>query len=413
MVSKGYRVLINDGMEFEGAEIFEKHGIEYVNEHLKGDRLLNTVGEFDALLVRSKTKVTKEVIEAGARGILRMIGRGGVGTDNIDKATAKKYGIVVKAAPNGVTNSTAEHAISLMFSVARKIPQAHYALKNGVWRKKEFEGMELEGKTLGVFGCGRIGQRVAEKGRALGMEVIGHDVNMDYARRKFPDSMIRYTSKEDVLAKSDIISLHTGGKELVIGREEFAIMKPGAILINASRGENVDEVALYEALADGRVRGAGLDTYVGEPKDEGQQITESMKRFAGLENVVLSPHLGASTIEGQRKTSFELARITTDYLLNANYGGSVNTRKPSQEGKPCYIVWAFHRDTPGMFGKITQVLGNYGINIRAVESEEVDGDGDVVTNVIVHQRLDQDTLDELKGIDGVKRVLFTDPKRQN
>jgi len=404
-------VLINDGMDKEGLELFQREGISYVNEYREGANLLETIGNFDAILVRSKTKVTREIIEAGCKGKLRMIGRGGVGVDNIDVNAANEYGLVVKFAPNGVTNSTAEQAIALMFSVARKIPQSHLALKSGIWRKKAFEGIEIEGKTFGVIGCGRIGQAAASKARSLGMNILGYDANQASVEEKFPDSMIEYSSIENVLQKSDVVSLHVGGKNVIIGKKELEIMKAGAILINASRGNNVDENVLYDALSSGKLYGAGLDTYVNEPKKEGQEITDPMKKLASLENVVLTSHLGASTKEGQRKTSIELARVTADYLLRGDYSNSVNTIKPSEENKKGYLICVYHSDVPGMFGQMTGVLGKNNINIRDVKSEQVLGDGKVITNYVVHQPVDDVVLGQIRAISGVNRVLFTNPEK--
>lgn len=406
-----YKVLINDGIDKEGLAMFKRASIEAVNEYYDNKDLIEIIGSFDALLVRSKTKVTRDIIEAGVNnnGVLRMIGRGGVGVDNIDISAANDYGLVVKFAPNGVTNSTSEQAIALMFSVARKIPQSHLTLKNNIWRKKGFEGIELEGKVLGIIGCGRIGQAVAQKARALGMSVNGYDSYWDSVKEKFPDSVIQYNPKEIVLKESDIISLHTGGKDIVIGAYELDLMKPSAILINASRGNNVDENALYNTLLEKRIYGAGLDTYSKEPKKEGEEITEDMKKLASLENIVMTSHLGASTSEGQKKTSIELARVTIDYLLNGDYKNSVNTLKPSREGKPVYTLCVYHDDTPNMFAQMTNVLGRNGINIRDVPSEQIDNLKSVVTNYIIHQPIDETIIKEIYKIRGVKRVLFTDP----
>lgn len=402
-----FNVLINDGMDVKGLQIFTEERIDYVDEHLEGQKLLGAIPAFDAFLVRSKTSVTKEIIEAGARGKLRIIGRGGVGYDNIDKSAADQCGIVVKNAPNGVTNSTAEHAIALMFNVARKIPHSHAALSGGVWRKKQFEGIELEGKTLGIIGCGRIGQSVAVKARALGMNVVGYDTALDWVREQFPDSMVKYMDKEAVLKESDVVSLHTGGKVMIIGEEELAIMKPSTILINASRGANVDEHSLYLALIGGKLYGAGLDTYDGEPKRDGDSTTDSMKRLANLENVVLTSHLGASTREGQRKTSIELARVTADYLKNADYKNSCNTVMPSEEEKAGNTVCIFHDDVPGMFAQMAALFGRSGVNIRAVRSEVAPPVNKAITNYIVQQQVGESVLGELRGIQGVYRVLYT------
>jgi len=296
--------------------------------------------------------------------------------------------------------------MGLLFSVARKIPQSYSSLKNGIWKKKEYEGVELEGKTMGIIGCGRIGQKVAEKARALGMDVIGYDAMIDNVVENFPDSNIKYMPlKDTVLINSDVISLHSGGKEVIIGERELSLMKPTAILINASRGNNVDEVALYNSLSNKKLYGVGLDTYVSEPKKEGQEITESMKKLSSLENVVMAPHLGASTKEGQRKTSIELARVTADYFLYGDYRNSVNTVKPSEEKIPSYTVCIYHKDVPGMFGQMTKILADNKINIREINSEQVVGDGKAITNILIQNPPQSSTLDALKGISGVERVL--------
>ncbi|HRZ85273.1 MAG TPA: NAD(P)-dependent oxidoreductase [Candidatus Paceibacterota bacterium] len=402
-----YKVLINDGMDKEGLNIFEKENIQYINEYREGNNLLETIGEFDAFLVRSKTKVTKEIIEAGTNGKLRIIGRGGVGVDNIDVKSASEHGIVVKFAPNRVTNATAEHTIGLLFSIARKIPQSDFSLKSGFWKKKSLSGIELEGKTLGLIGCGRIGQRVAEKARALGMNVIGYDSNISYLKENFPDSVIEYTDLDNLLTESNVISLHTGGKQQIIGENELSKMKENAILINASRGNNVNEEALYKALSSKKLYGAAIDSYKNEPKNEDQETTESMKKLATLENVVMTSHLGASTNEGQRKTSIELARVTADYLLNGSYSNSVNTIKPSEELSSIYTICIYHKDIPGMFGQMTQILGNNGINIRDMKSEQIAENGKVITNCLVHQQVNEETLRRLRSIIGVQRVLFS------
>lgn len=405
-----YKILINDGMDKEGLELFARERRFVVtNEHYDNAPLLETIMKFDAFLVRSSTIVTRGIIEEGAKGKLRLIGRGGVGVDNIDCAAAKEHGIIVKTAPNGVTNSTAEHTLFLAGAVARRISSSNFALRSGVWRKKPFQGIELAGKTWGIIGCGRIGQTLAVKARGLGMETIGFDVDFDYVKESFPDSVIEYRTKEEVLGSSDILSLHTGGVDLVIGAPELAMMKPSAILINASRGPNLDEEALYNALIQEKLYGAGLDTYRNEPEKEIKPTTPSMRKLVGLANVVMTPHLGASTKEGQRKTSVELARVTMDFFLEGKFTNSVNTVRPSLEEKLCYTLCIYHDDCPNMFGQMSHVLGSNGVNIRDNPSEIIGDNSRVVTNYIVHQAIDNTILEELRGIPGVHRVLFTDP----
>ena len=212
------KVLLNDGLEKEGLKLFQDAGIETDTQKRDQNKLIADVGQFDALIVRSATKVTREVIEAGAKGKLKIIGRAGVGYDNIDVEAASENGIVVKSAPYGSTNAVAELTIGLMLAISRNTPQAHHSLKNGVWKKGKFKGTELSYKTLGILGCGRIGQRLAEIARrGFDMEVIGYDI------KPCLESGIKFMTKQEVLAKADYVSIHTGGKEVVIGEKELSL----------------------------------------------------------------------------------------------------------------------------------------------------------------------------------------------
>lgn len=225
------KVLLNDGLEKEGLQLLQNAGVETDTHKRDTEKLVTDIGAFDALIVRSATKVTRQVIEAGAKGKLKIIGRAGVGFDNIDVAAASEYGIVVKSAPYGSTNAVAELTIGLMLAISRKTPQAHLSLKGGVWKKAKLKGNEMSYKTLGILGCGRIGQKLAEIAhRGFEMEVIGFDIKPCF------ESGIKFMTKEEVLSKADYVSVHTpGGKEAVIGEKELAIMKPTAYLVNTSR----------------------------------------------------------------------------------------------------------------------------------------------------------------------------------
>ena len=237
------KVLLNDGLEKEGVQLFQKAGLETDTKRRDLKALIAEIADFDALVVRSTTKVTREIIEAGAKGKLKIVGRSGVGYDNIDVEAASEFGVVVKSAPYGSTNAVAELTMGLILSASRNISQAHQALKCGVWSKEKLKGRELAYKTLGLLGCGRIGQKVAQLAhRGFDMEVIGYDI------RPCPDSGIKFVTKEEVLKKADYVSIHTGGKDCLIGEKELALMKPTAYVINTSRGANIDEDALYEAL---------------------------------------------------------------------------------------------------------------------------------------------------------------------
>jgi D-3-phosphoglycerate dehydrogenase / 2-oxoglutarate reductase len=299
------KVLLNDGLHEEGLRVFENAGIAIDTKKRGPGSLVREIGEFDALVVRSATNVTRDVIEAGVKGNLKIVGRAGIGYDNIDTVAASQNGVVVKNAPWSNINSTAELALTLMLNGSRKLPQAHCSLKHGVWNKKQFEGSELSGKTLGIIGCGRIGQRLSELVLGFHMEVVGYDPVVKV------NSRIKFLSKEEVLRRSDYISIHTSGKEVVIGEKEISLMKPTAYLVNTSRGCIVDEEALFKALKEGRIAGVGLDVYEGEPKSEGEKFR---CRLRDLDNVIFSPHLGASTKEAQLKTSVEIAQVVADFL---------------------------------------------------------------------------------------------------
>ncbi len=390
------KVLLNDGLHSDGIRIFESAGIATDKKNRDEKALVEQIGEFDALVVRSATKVTREVIEAGARGNLKAVGRAGIGFDNIDTVAASQQGIIVKNAPWSNINAAAELALALMLNVSRSLPQAHYSLKHAVWRKKSFEGSELSGKTLGIIGCGRIGQRLSELVLGFNMDVIGYDPVVNVSSR------IKFLSKEEVLKRSDYVSVHASGGEVIIGEREISLMKPTAYLINTSRGSNVDERVLFNALEQRKIAGAGLDVYEDEPKDEGGEFRSRMRK---MNNVVLSPHLGASTKEAQLKTSVEIAQAVANYLRRGDFSDAVNVGERIElESRAFYPLFVFHDDKPGMFAKIDKVLADYGINIRETPSRQI-GDGCAIAVYIVHQKVGRDVLESLKSLEGVHRAI--------
>jgi len=388
------KVLLNDGLEKEGIQLLQQAGIETDTKKRDPKALAAEIGEFDALIVRSATKVTREILQAGAKGKLKIVGRAGVGYDNIDVEAASEYGVVVKSAPSGNTNAVAELTIALMLNVSRHIPQAHASLKQGVWTKEKLKGTELMGKMLGVLGCGKIGQRVAELAHhGFDMDVVGYDIC------QCVDSKIRYVSKEEVLTKADYITVHTGGKAVIVGEKELALMKPTACIINTSRGANVDEKALYKALKEKKIGGAGLDVYVEEPKTEG---AEFKNLFAELDNVVLSSHLGASTSEAQRETALEMTRVICSFLLGGDFANAVNAGESIElEEKPVYTLFIHHRDVPGVFANIDKVLADNDINIRANYSRQIGKGGYAVSVYVIHKEVQQKTIEVLKKIPNV------------
>ena len=391
------KVLLNDSLEKEGIKLFEDLGIKTDARKRDLNALIADISQFDALIVRSGTKVTRQVLKAGAQGKLKIVGRAGVGFDNIDVAAASENGIIVKCAPYGNTNAVAELTICLMLNISRNIPQAHYSLKNGKWKKSEFKGTELSYKTLGILGCGKIGKRVAELARhGFDMEVIGYDIC------PCADSTMKYVSKDEVLSKADYISIHTGGKAMIVGAKELSMMKPTAYLINTSRGPNVDEEALYTALKGGKIAGAAVDVYTEEPKGEGAEFKSKLRE---LDNVIFSSHLGASTIEAQRETSTEIARVVARYLFGGDFTSAVNAGESIElEERPVYTLFIHHRDVPGVFANIDKVLADNDINIRANYSRQIGKSGYALSVYVLHQKVAQKIIDALKRIDNICNV---------
>mgnify|MGYP006295394439 CR=1 FL=1 len=393
------RILANDGLVDEAVQYLKKEGCSVDTDKRDPEDLIGEIGGFDALLVRSATKVTREVLEAGTKngGRLKVVGRGGVGTDNIDLDAAREMGVIVKFAPHGNTNATAEHALGLMFAIARKVPMAHATLKGGVWHKKRFLGRELFGKTLGVIGCGRIGQALAAKANAIGMHSIGYDLYRSI------DAPLEYMdSVDELLAEADFVSLHTGGTRPVITSRELEIMKPDAFLINASRGKNVAEDDLYHALKTGAIGGAALDCYETEPKREGEPFTSKLLE---LDNIVFSAHLGASTRNAGIRTGLEVAEVVMRYLRRGDFCNSVNVGQTvDEEGQDIYTVFITHEDKPGMFGKFGTAMGEMGVNIRENNSRRI---GEMVQTVyVIHQKPDQALVERIEAIDGVTRMVY-------
>ena len=391
------KVLLNDGLAEEGINLFHEAGIEVDTKKRDLTQLISEIGQFDALIVRSATKVNKKVIEAGAKGKLKVIGRAGVGYDNIDVFSASKNGIVVKYAPFGNTNAVAELTLGLILSISRNIPQAHQSLKSGTWKKAKLRGTELSYKTLGILGCGKIGNRVGELARrGFDMEVIGYDICPCF------ESNIKMVSKEEVLSNSDYVSIHTGGNEVIVGEKELKLMKPTAYLINTSRGNNVDTKALYKALKEKSIAGAALDVFPEEPKAEGADFRS---RLSALNNVILSSHLGASTIEAQKETSMEIARVTIGYLSGGDFSNSVNVGESIElEEQPVYPLFIHHRDVPGVFANIDKILANNDINIRANYSRQIGKTGFAISVYVLHKKVSEEIIKELNKIENICAV---------
>ncbi|HVP04597.1 MAG TPA: phosphoglycerate dehydrogenase [Dehalococcoidia bacterium] len=293
------RILICDPIAQDGVEIFRQAGADVdIKTGQKPEELKKSVNGYDALVVRSETKVTREILDASTH--LQVVGRAGVGVDNIDVAAATEKGVVVVNAPTGNTTSAAEHAIALMMSLARRVPDANASLKSGKWERSKFVGMEVRNKTLGVVGLGQVGSEVARRARGLEMRVIAFDPFVPEERAKMIGAEL--VTMDELLAQSDFITVHTTlteGTKHLIGADEIAKTKPTVRFINTARGGIIDEAALVEALKSGRVAGAAIDVFEKEP------ITDH-PLFA-LDNVIVTPHLGASTAEAQERVAVDVA----------------------------------------------------------------------------------------------------------
>lgn len=312
-----YKVLISDPLSEYGIQkLLDAPDVEVVQKPgLSPSDLLAEIGEYDALLVRSQTQVTQEVLVAAKK--LKAVGRAGVGVDNINLNAATEAGIVVINAPDGNTISTAEHSFAMLMSLARNIPQAHKKLTDGTWDRKSFQGVELNNKTLGVIGMGRIGSEVAKRAKAFNMKVIGFDPFLTEERAK--KLGIVSGSVEDIVREADFITVHTPlTKETryILSTNEFAKMKDGVRVINCARGGIIDEKALYEAILTGKVAGAALDVFEQEPPVDNPLI--------GLPQVVVTPHLGASTVEAQENVAIDVSEELLKILRGEAFKNAVN-----------------------------------------------------------------------------------------
>lgn len=287
------KILITDKMANEAIELLKDAGHDVTFDEMDGETLLKEISAYDALMVRGRTKAVKEVVEAGASGSLKVIGRAGIGVDNVDIETAAKLGIPVVNAPTGSTASVAELAIGHMLALSRHLSKADMTMKKGEWIKKQLKGNELGGKTLGLVGCGNIGRLTGKFAQAFGMNVIGYDPFISKEDLK-KDEIEKIDELAELMGKADFISLHLPHipkTHHIVNKQMISKMKPTACIINCARGGTVDEKALYTALKNGEIAGAGLDVYEQEPPKDSPLLQ--------LDNIMLTPHIGANTKEGQ------------------------------------------------------------------------------------------------------------------
>ena len=322
------RVLISDALSPAAVQIFKDRGIEVDFQPDLGkdkDKLAEIIGNYDGLAIRSATKATAKILEKAKN--LKVIGRAGIGVDNVEIPAATAKGIIVMNTPFGNSITTAEHAITLMLALARQIPQADASTQAGKWEKNRFMGVEITGKVLGVVGCGNIGSIVADRAIGLRMKVVAYDPYLSAERAL--DLGVEKAELEQLLRRADFITLHTPLTDKtrnIISRESLALTKKGVRLINCARGELIDEAALFDALTSGHVAGAALHVFVEEP-------ATSSPLFA-LPNVVCTPHLGASTTEAQENVALQVAEQMSDYLIRGAITNALNFPSISAEEAP-------------------------------------------------------------------------------
>jgi len=337
------KVLISDELSPAAVQIFKDRGIDVDFQPDLGkdkDKLLAVIGNYDGLAIRSATKATEKIINAATN--LKVIGRAGIGVDNVDREAASRKGIIVMNTPFGNMITTAEHAIAMMFAVARQIPEASASTHAGKWEKSKFMGVELTGKTLGVIGAGNIGSIVCDRARGLKMKVIAMDPFLSEERAT--EIGVEKVELEDLLKRSDFITLHvplTADTKNILSRENLEKTKKGVRIINCARGGLVDEQALADLLTAGHIAGAALDVFAVEPATENPLF--------GLPNVVYTPHLGAATTEAQENVALQVAEQMSDYLLTGAVQNALNM--PSVTAEEAKIM--------GPWIKLSGHLGNF------------------------------------------------------
>ncbi|MFC1897844.1 phosphoglycerate dehydrogenase [Chloroflexota bacterium] len=309
------KVLVADSISDEGIDILRGYAQVDIKLGLKPEEIISVIGDYEALVVRSQTQVSADVIEAGKK--LQVIARAGVGVDNIDVEEATRCGIVVVNAPTGNTISAAEHTIALMLCLARNIPQANSVLKSGAWRRNDFMGIEVRNKTLGIIGLGNVGSEVARRARGLEMKLVGYDpfVSVDYTH----NLQVELISLEKLLKESDFITFHiplTASTKGLIGAKELALVKSTVRIINCARGGLIDEDALAKAVEEKRVAGAAIDVFPEEPTTESVLFEHA--------NIIVTPHLGASTTEAQAMAAKDIAKQIGDVFTGQPARYAVN-----------------------------------------------------------------------------------------
>lgn len=357
-----YKILISDKLGQAGLDrLDEMEDIQYdMITGMSKDELIKTIPDYDALIVRSGTKPDADIVKAGTN--LKVIGRAGIGVDNVDIDAATREGIIVMNTPHANSIATAEQTLTLMMAISRHTVEAHNSLRGGEWKRSKFVGTELHGKTLGVIGFGRIGRLVTERAQAFGMNIVAFDPYVSEAVGRTLN--VTLVDLDDLYAQADYITLHsvlTKETEKLINEESIAQMKKGVIIINVARGKLIDEEALAEGIKSGKVGGAALDVYTQEPPEDSPLL--------GLENVLHTPHLGASTKEAQREVALQMVEQVADALRGADYRNALNV--PFRAG-PDFAAIAPYMSLAERMGVIHQALAPEPITLVEVE---VTGEG--------------------------------------
>ena len=349
------RVLIANSLSPAAVEIFRQRGVDAdVKVGLSKDELIAIIGDYDGLAVRSATKATKEVIAAAKN--LKVIGRAGIGVDNVDIPAATAAGIVVMNTPFGNSITTAEHAIAMMFALARQLPAADQSTQAGKWEKNRFMGVELYAKTLGLIGAGNIGSIVADRANGLKMKVIAYDPFL--SPEKAVEIGVEKVELPDLLARADVITLHTPLTDKtrnILSADALAATKKGVMIVNCARGGLVDEAALRAGLDSGHIGGAAFDVFVEEPA--------KANALFGAPNFIATPHLGASTGEAQENVALQVAEQMSDYLLNGAVTNALNSPSITADEAPKLKPFVALAEKLGAFAGQMVDVGIRGIDI--------------------------------------------------
>lgn len=363
-----YKVLVSDALGERGVNILKQEkALEVdVKTGLKPEELKKIIGSYDAIVIRSATKLTADILHEAKR--LRVIGRAGVGVDNVDLEAATKQGVIVMNTPEGNTISTCEHTFSMMMALSRNIPQANQSVKSGEWNRGKFTGSELHGKTLGVIGLGRIGRQIVMRANSFGMKVIGFDPFI--AKESLHQVAIQVVTLEELLKQAHFITVHvplTEQTKNVISDKEFGMMQKGVYILNCARGGIVDEKALYNAIKSGKVRGAALDVFESEPPKNNPLLE--------LDQVIVTPHLGAATEEAQENVAVAVAYQVADALFDRGIKDAVNVPSLDAESFKILRPWVNLAERMGRFasqyfgGNFRKVSIHYGGEVTKYKIE--------------------------------------------